>query len=76
MPSFKELVNSLLSGSFLTKFSSLSAPTKIEKLTAGPDEKKHSAAPPGIEPRVLRGCAVFFSSDPAVSSSIFVRAEK
>ena len=34
------------------KFSSLSAPTKIEELTAGPDEK-HSAAPPGIEPRVL-----------------------
>ena len=34
--------------------SSLSAPTKIEELTAGSDEKKHSAAPPGIEPRILR----------------------
>ena len=32
-------VNSLLSGSFLIKFSSLSAPTKIEELTAGSDEK-------------------------------------
>ena len=26
----------------------------IEELTAGSDEKKHSAAPPGIEPRILR----------------------
>ena len=34
-------------------FSSLSAPTKIEELKAGVDEK-HNAAPPGIEPRVLR----------------------
>ena len=34
-------VNSLLSGSFLIN-SSLSAPTKIEELTAGSDEKKHS----------------------------------
>ena len=33
------IVNSLLSGSFLIKFSSLSAPTKIEELTAGSDEK-------------------------------------
>ena len=33
---------------------SLSAPTKIEELTAGSDEKKHSAAPPRIEPRILR----------------------
>ena len=32
-------VNSLLSGSFLIKLSSLSAPTKIEELTAGSDEK-------------------------------------
>ena len=32
-------VNSLLSGSFLIKFSSLSAPTKIEELTTGSDEK-------------------------------------
>ena len=31
--------NSLLSGSFLIKYSSLSAPTKIEELTAGSDEK-------------------------------------
>ena len=36
---FTVLVNSLLSGSFLIKFSSLSAPTKIEELTAGSDEK-------------------------------------
>ena len=91
--------------------SSLSAPTKIEELTAGSDEKKHSAAPPGIEPRILRilvarsnwatkpqrelrvnfrlspSCQFFlrcvfffilffFSSDPAVSSSIFVGAER
>ena len=46
-------VNALLLGSFLIKFSSRSAPTKIDELTAGSDEK-HSAAPPGIEPRVLR----------------------
>ena len=108
----------------LIKFSSLSAPTKIEKLTSGSDEK-HSAALPGIEPRVLRipfahsnhratkpqrelrvnfrlssSCQFFFhhevtriarvymgsipggaapclfSSDPAVSSSIFVGAER
>ena len=31
--------NPLLSGSFLVKFFSLSAPTKIEELTAGSDEK-------------------------------------
>ena len=43
-----------LVGKFLIKFSSLSAPTKIEELTAGSEEKKHSAAPPGIEPRILR----------------------
>ena len=55
------IVNSLLSGSFLIKFSSLSAPTKTEGLTAGSDEKKNTA--------------LCFSSDPAVSSSIFVRAE-
>ena len=35
----KLIVNSLLSGSFLIKFSSLSAPKKIEELTAGSDEK-------------------------------------
>ena len=33
------VVNSFLSGSFLIKFSSLSAPTKIEELTAGSDER-------------------------------------
>ena len=33
---------------------SLSAPTKIEELTAGSGEKKHNAALPGIEPRILR----------------------
>ena len=49
------IIISLLSGSFLMKVSSLSALTKIAELTAGSDEKKkHSAAPPGIEPRVLR----------------------
>ena len=36
---FVSFVNSLLSGSFLIKFSSLSAPTKIEELAAGSDEK-------------------------------------
>ena len=44
-------------------------------------KKKHSAAPLGIEPRVLRILLArsnhfFFSSDPAVSSSIFVGAER
>ena len=53
--------NSLSLGSYLIKFSSLSPPKKIEELTAGSDE---------------RGCAVFFSSDLAVSSSIFVGAER
>ena len=56
------------------KFSSLSAPTKIEELTAGSDEKKHSAAPPGIEPKVLRilvarsnhyKCATFHKVSPS-----------
>ena len=37
--------------SWPVKFSSLWAPTKIEELTA--ETKKHSAAPPGIEPKVL-----------------------
>ena len=41
--SIHSIVNSLLSGLFLIKFSSLSAPTRIEELTAGSDEK-HSAA--------------------------------
>ena len=55
--------------------SSLSAPTKIEELTAGSEEKKNTAQP-------RRGAALcfffffFFSSDPAVSSSIFVGAER
>ena len=35
----KRVFCSLLSGSFLIKFSSLSAPTKTEELTAGSDEK-------------------------------------
>ena len=55
--------------------STLSAPTKIEGLTVGSDEKKkHSAAPPGIP----GGAALcfFFSSDLTVSSSIFVGAER
>ena len=48
--------------------SSLSAPTKIEELTAGSDEKNTT------QPR--RDVCFFFSSDPAVSSSIFVGAER
>ena len=56
-------VNSLLSGSILIIFSSLLAPTKIEELTAGSDDKTQ------LSPAV-------FSSDPAVRSSIFVGAEK
>ena len=46
-------------GNVQIKFSSPSAPTKIEELTAGSDEKTQRS----------------FSSDPAVSCSIFVRAE-
>ena len=38
------------------KFSSLSAPTKIEELTAGSDEKTQRSL--GFDSR--RGCAVFF----------------
>ena len=38
------IVNSLLSGSFLIKFPSLSAPTKIEELTE-PDQTKNTAQP-------------------------------
>ena len=34
-----EIIHLLLSGSFLIKFSSLSAPKKIEELTAGSDGK-------------------------------------
>ena len=48
-----KILNSLLSGSFLIN-SSLSAPTKIEELTAGSDEKNTAQPPPGIEPRILR----------------------
>ena len=43
-----------MSGSFLIKFSALSAPTKIEELTARSDEKTH----PGFDSRW--GYAVFF----------------
>ena len=50
------------------KFSSLSAPTKVEELTAGSDEKKTQRSP--AVP------ASVFSSDPAVSSSTFVGAER
>ena len=50
------------------KFSSLSAPTKIEELTAGSDEKTQRS-PAGNRTQGL-------SSDPAVSSSIFVGAER
>ena len=39
----ESFVNSFLSRSFLIKFSSLSAPTKIEELTAGSDEKQNTA---------------------------------
>ena len=48
-----------MSGSFLIKFSSRLAPTKIEELTAGSGEKRR-----------------LFSSDPALSSSIFVGAKR
>ena len=44
-----QVVNSLLSGSFLIKFSSLSAPTKIEELTAGSDEKTQRSPAGNIE---------------------------
>ena len=47
------------------KFSSLSAPTKIEELTAGSDEKTQRSPAGNRTP-----------SDPAVSSSIFVGAER
>ena len=72
------------------KFSSLSAPTKIEELTAGSDEKTQRS-PAGNRTQGLaktrkirktlgfdsrRGCAVFFRLNPAVSSSIFVGAER
>ena len=52
---FNKNLKLALVGIILIKFSSLSAPTKIEELTAGSD---------------------VFSSDPAVSSSIFVGAER
>ena len=67
---------------FLIKFSSHSAPTRIEELTAGSDEK-HSAAPPGIEPRVLRILVARYNHwatkpqrELRVNSSIFVGAER
>ena len=81
------IVNSLLSGSFLIKSSSLSAPTKIEELTAESD-KKTQRSPAGnrtqglanssLRPwvRFPAGLRCVFSSDPAVSSSIFVGAER
>ena len=64
--------------------SSLSAPTKIEELTAGSDEKKFVAQWLERATRFRKilgsipgGAALcFFSSDPAVSSSIFVGAER
>ena len=68
---FKIYVNSLLSGSFLIN-SSLSAPTKIEELTAR-SVRREFARPWVRFPAELR-CV--FSSDPAVSSSIFVGAER
>ena len=49
--SFFSCKGSLLSGSFLIN-SSLSAPTKTEKLTAGWDEKTQRS-PAGIEPRIF-----------------------
>ena len=68
---FKIYVNSLLSGSFLIN-SSLSAPTKIEELTAG--SVRLEFATPWV--RFPAGLRCVFSSDPAVSSSIFVGAER
>ena len=65
--SLHSFASSLLSGSFLYKFSSLSAPTKIEKLTAGSDEKKNTAQPLGSIPGgaalcffVWSGCQFFY----------------
>ena len=71
------------------KFSSLSAPTKIEELTAGSDEKTQRS-PAGNRTQGLAnsgrtrrpwvrfpaGLRCVFSSDPAVSSFIFVGAER
>ena len=51
---------------------SSSAPTKIEDLTAGSDEKTQRR--PWV--RFPAGLRCVFSSDPAVSSSIFVGAER
>ena len=65
------IVNSLLSGSFLIKFSSLSAPTEIEELTVGSDEKNNTGQP---RQESNPGSWLEFSSDPTVSSSIFVGA--
>ena len=100
-PNNSSSVNLLLPGSFLIKFSSLSAPTKIEEPTAGSDEKKrkHGAARRESNPgsceflwhalttelrshearpwvRFPAGLRRVFSSDLAVSPSIFVRAER
>ena len=52
--------------------SSLSAPTKIEELTAGSDEKTQRS-PAGNR---TQGLANSCRTDPAVSSSIFVGAER
>ena len=52
--------------------SSLSAPTKIEELTAGSDEKTQRS-PAGNR---TQGLANSSRTDPAVSSSIFVGAER
>ena len=59
-------VNSLLSRSFLIKFSSLSAPTKIEELTAGSDKKTA---------QLRWGCAVLFFFRPIWLSALLSLSE-
>ena len=57
----QKVVNSLWSGSFLTNFSSLSAPTKIEELTAGSDGKKNKQrSSAGDRFFVWSGCQFFY----------------
>ena len=67
-------MNSLLSGSFLIKFSSFSALTKIEELTAGSDEKTQLVF--SSDPAVSSSICFSSDHDPAVNSSIFVGAER
>ena len=57
------IINSLLSGSFLINLSSLSAPTKIEELTAGSIRRKILGSIPGGAALcflVWSGCQFFY----------------